>query len=175
MTVSISVEEAKERIAAEARALHPRLIGMSQDLHAHPELAFEEHHAADLLTNELEEHGFEVERGTAGMDTAFIATYGSGEPVVAILAEYDALPKLGHACGHNLIATWGVGAGIALRRALPDMVGTLKVIGTPAEEGGGGKVIMANAGVFDGIDAVMMMHPRDTTYADRGSLAIARY
>ena len=175
MTVSISVEEAKERIAAEARALHPRLIAMSQDLHAHPELAFEEHHAADLLTNELAEHGFEVERGTAGMDTAFIATWGSGEPVVAILAEYDALPKLGHACGHNLIATWGVGAGIALRRALPDMVGTLKVIGTPAEEGGGGKVIMANAGVFNGIDAVMMMHPRDTTYADRGSLAIARY
>ncbi|HQX62095.1 MAG TPA: M20 family metallopeptidase [Thermomicrobiales bacterium] len=175
MTATIGMDEARERIAAEARALHPRLVAISQDLHAHPELSFEEHHAAALLTGELEEHGFEVERGTAGMETAFIATYGSGEPVVAILAEYDALPKLGHACGHNLIATWGVGAGIALRRALPDISGTIKVIGTPAEEGGGGKVIMAEAGIFNGIDAVMMMHPRDTTYADRGSLAIAHY
>jgi amidohydrolase len=170
-----SINEIKERIAAEARALHPQLIRMSHELHDHPELAFEEHRAAELLTNELEEHGFEVERGVAGLDTAFIATYGSGEPVVAILAEYDALPKIGHACGHNLIATWGVGAGIALKRALPDVQGTIKVIGTPGEEGGGGKVFMADAGVFNGLDAAMMMHPRDTTYVDRGSLAITPY
>jgi amidohydrolase len=170
-----SIKEVKERIAAEARALHPQLIRMSHELHDHPELAFEEHRAAELLTNELEEHGFEVQRGVAGLDTAFIATYGSGEPVVAILAEYDALPKIGHACGHNLIATWGVGAGIALKRALPDVQGTIKVIGTPGEEGGGGKVFMADAGVFNGLDAAMMMHPRDTTYVDRGSLAITPY
>ncbi|MEZ4572362.1 MAG: M20/M25/M40 family metallo-hydrolase [Thermomicrobiales bacterium] len=111
----------------------------------------------------------------AGLDTAFVATYGSGEPVVGILAEYDALPGLGHACGHNLIGTWAMGAGIALRRALPDFEGTIKVIGTPAEEGGGGKVTMAEAGVFNGLSAAMMMHPRDTTYLDRGSLAATPY
>jgi amidohydrolase len=172
---TVTIEAAKELIQREARLLHPRLTQMARDIHAHPELAFEEQHAADLLTGELEEHGFEVQRGVAGLETAFIATYGSGEPVIGILAEYDALPKIGHACGHNLIATWGVGAGIALRRALPDIQGTIKVIGTPGEEGGGGKVIMANAGVFNGLSAVMMMHPRDTTYADRGSLAIAPY
>jgi amidohydrolase len=170
-----AIHEAKARIAREARALHPRLIDIARELHEHPEILFEERQAATLLTGELEEHGFDVERGVAGLETAFVATYGSGAPVVGILAEYDALPKLGHACGHNLIATWGIGAGIALKRALPDVQGTIKVIGTPGEEGGGGKVIMAKAGVFNGLDAVMMLHPRDTTYLDRGSLAVARY
>ena len=175
MTATDTIAEAKDRIASEARALHPRLIQISQGMHANPEIAFEEHESMAALTNELEEHGFEVERGVAGLDTAFIATYGSGEPVVAIIAEYDALPGLGHACGHNLIGTWAMGAGIALRRAIPDMQGTLKVIGTPAEEGGGGKVTMAEAGIFDGLSAAMMMHPRDTTYLDRGSLAATPY
>ncbi len=169
------IDAIKARIASEARALHPRLISMSQTIHENPETLFEEHKAAELLTNELEEHGFDVQRGVAGLDTAFIATYGSGEPVVGILAEYDALPKIGHACGHNLIGTWGVGAGIILRRAMPDLKGTIKVIGTPAEEGGGGKVTMAEAGVFNGLDAAMMMHPRDRTYLDRGSLAVTPY
>jgi amidohydrolase len=94
---------------------------------------------------------------------------------VALIAEYDALPKLGHACGHNLIATWAVGAGLALKASLPPSSGTIKVIGTPAEEGGGGKVTMANAGVFHGLDAAIMMHPRDTTFLDRGSLAVTPY
>jgi amidohydrolase len=170
-----TIDVAKSAIAAEARALHPRLIDISQTLHANPEILFEERQAAALLTNELEEHGFNVERGVAGLETAFVATYGSGKPVVALLAEYDALPKLGHACGHNLIATWAVGAGIALRRALPEVAGTIQVIGTPAEEGGGGKVIMAEAGIFNKVDAAIMMHPRDATYLDRGSLAVTRY
>jgi len=169
------IDDIKARIAAEARALHPRLIQISQTIHANPELLFNEHMAMGILTDELEEHGFDVQRGVAGLETAFIATYGSGEPVVGILAEYDALPKIGHACGHNLIGTWGMGAGIALRRAIPDIQGTIKVIGTPAEEGGGGKVIMAAAGVFDGLSAAMMMHPRDRTYLDRGSLAVTPY
>ncbi|HEX7104171.1 MAG TPA: M20 family metallopeptidase [Nitrolancea sp.] len=167
----IDVADAKQRIADEVRRLHPRLIEMSHTIHENPEILFEEHKAAEFLTNELDEQGFTVERGVAGLDTAFVATYGSGKPVVAFLAEYDALPKIGHACGHNLIATWGVGAGIAFRRALPDFEGTIKVIGTPGEEGGGGKVIMANAHIFDGLDAAIMMHPRDRTYLDRGSLA----
>ncbi len=169
------IEEAKQRIKLEAQRLHPRLIDISHALHDNPEITFEEYKSAELLTNELEEQGFDVQRGVAGLDTAFIATYGSGEPVVGLLAEYDALPKIGHACGHNLIATWAVGAGIALRRALPDVQGTIKVIGTPAEEGGGGKVTMADAGVFAGLDAAIMMHPRDTTYLDRGSLAVTPY
>ena len=169
------VTDAKERIAAEVKRLHARFIDMSHTIHDNPETIFQEYKAAELLTNELEEQGFDVQRGVAGLDTAFIATYGSGEPVVALLAEYDALPKIGHACGHNLIATWGVGAGIALRRALPDLQGTIKVIGTPAEEGGGGKVTMAEAGVFNGLDAAIMMHPRDVTYLDRGSLAVTPY
>ena len=169
------IDEIKQQIAAEVRRMHPRLIEMSQTIHANPEICFEEHQAAALLTNELEEHGFEVERGVAGMDTAFVATYGEGEPVVGIIAEYDALPKIGHACGHNLIGTWAIGAGIALRRALPDLQGTIKVIGSPAEEGGGGKVIQAEAGVFNGLDAAMMMHARDHTYLDRGSLAVTPF
>jgi amidohydrolase len=169
------IDEIKERIAAEARVQHPRLIGMSHTIHENPETLFQEHKASALLTDELEEHGFDVQRGVAGLDTAFVATYGSGEPVIGILAEYDALPKIGHACGHNLIGTWGVGAGIILRRAMPDLKGMIKVIGTPAEEGGGGKVTMAEAGVFNGLDAAMMMHPRDHTYLDRGSLAVTPY
>ena len=165
----------KERIAREVEALHPQLTRISHTIHEHPETLFEERQAAALLTETLEEYGFNVERGVAGLETAFVATYGSGTPVVGILAEYDALPKIGHACGHNLIATWAVGAGIALRRALPDVQGTIKVIGTPAEEGGGGKVLLADAAVFNGLDAAMMIHPRDTTYLDRGSLALSRY
>jgi amidohydrolase len=175
MTATETIAEVKDRIEKEAQALHPRLIQIAQGMHANPEIAFQEHESMTALTNELEEHGFEVERGIAGLETAFVATYGSGEPVVAIIAEYDALPGLGHACGHNLIGTWAMGAGIALRRAMPDMQGTLKVIGTPAEEGGGGKVTMAEAGVFNGLSAAMMMHPRDTTYLDRGSLAATPY
>ena len=170
-----SIDSLKEQIAREVRALHPRLIEISHALHDKPEIRFEEHEAAGRLTAELDEFGFAVERSVAGLDTAFVATYGSGEPVVGILAEYDALPKIGHACGHNLIATWAIGAGIALRRVLPEGAGTLKVIGTPGEEGGGGKVFMAEAGVFNGLAAAMMMHPRDVTYLDRGSLAINRF
>ena len=167
----LNVDEIKQRIADEVKRLHPRLVSMSHTLHDNPEILFQEHIASELLTNELDEQGFEVERGVAGLDTAFVATYGKGEPVVGFLAEYDALPKIGHACGHNLIATWSVGAAIAMRRALPEFEGTIKVIGTPGEEGGGGKVILANADVFDGLSAAIMMHPRDTTYLDRGSLA----
>ncbi len=167
----MNLDEIKQRIADEVNRLHPRLVSMSHTLHDNPEILFQEHIASDLLTNELDEQGFEVARGVAGLDTAFVATYGTGEPVIGFLAEYDALPKIGHACGHNLIATWSVGAAIAMRRALPEFSGTIKVIGTPGEEGGGGKVILADANVFDGLSAAIMMHPRDTTYLDRGSLA----
>lgn len=170
-----TLEDAKRQVADEIRRLHPRLTTMSHTLHDNPEILFQEHEAASLLTNELDEQGFSVERGVAGLDTAFVATYGHGEPIVGFLAEYDALPKIGHACGHNLIATWSLGAAIAIRRALPNLQGTIKVIGTPGEEGGGGKVIMANANIFDGLSAAIMMHPRDQTFLDRGSLARTVY
>ncbi len=170
-----AVEAAKERIAREIRALHPRLIEMSHAIHSNPEVKFQEFKTAALLAAELEKEGFSVERGVAGLETAFVATWGQGEPKVAFLAEYDALEKLGHACGHNLMAVWGVGSGIALKRALPDLKGTIQVIGTPGEEGGGGKVIMAKAGVFRGLDAAIIMHPRDSTLLDRGSLAVTHF
>jgi amidohydrolase len=174
-TATTTIDTVKQRVTEEVRQLHPHLRTVSHTLHENPEIRFQEHRAAALLTEELEEQGFTVERGVAGLDTAFVATYGSGKPAVAIIAEYDALPKIGHACGHNLIATWALGAGVALSRALPEVAGTVKVIGTPAEEGGGGKVTMAAAGVFNGLDAAMMLHGRDTTYLDRGSLAVTPY
>ncbi len=137
--------------------LEDRLWDVALALHADPELAFAEHRATARLTGELAAAGFAVERGVAGLPTAFVARYGAGEPCVALLLEYDALPGLGHACGHNLIAAAGLGAALALRRAGPP--GTVLVVGTPAEEGGGGKIIELAHGVFDGVDAALMFHP----------------
>lgn len=175
MTTAANVEAVKQQIVEHVQALHPRLIQLSHRLHDQPEIQFEERQAAAWLSDMLAEAGFAVERGVAGLETAFVATYGCGAPVVAFLAEYDALPKLGHACGHNLIASWAIGAALALRQTLGGGAGTLRVIGSPAEEGGGGKVTMAGAGVFRGLDAAIMMHPRDATYLDRGSLAVTPY
>ncbi len=169
------VDSAKELIGKEVRGLHPRLTEISHTIHANPEIQFQEHRAVALLTGELEKEGFTVQRPVAGLETAFVANYGRGKPAVAFLAEYDALPKLGHACGHNLMAVWALGAGLAVKRALPNLEGTIQVIGTPAEEGGGGKVIMTNAGVFQGLDAAIIMHPKDETYLDRGSLAVSHF
>lgn len=147
-------------IGRETLVLADRLWEIALDLHAHPETCFEEHRSAALLTGELEAAGFAVQRGVAGMPTAFTATAGNGTgPRVALLLEYDALPGLGHACGHNLIAGAGLGAALALHRALGSIDGTLLVVGTPAEEGGGGKVKEVEAGVFDGVDAALMFHP----------------
>ncbi|MEU0742627.1 amidohydrolase [Streptomyces sp. NPDC006134] len=128
-------------------------------LHADPEYAFAEHRAAALLTGELERAGFVVDRGVAGLPTAFAARSGQGRPAVALLLEYDALPGLGHACGHNLIAAAGLGAALALHAVLEGTAGCVTAVGTPAEEGGGGKAVEADAGVFDGVDAALMFHP----------------
>lgn len=176
-TGEATISTVKASIAREVETLHSRLIDLAHDLHANPEVGFHEHHAARLLTGELESEGFTLERGVAGLETAFVATWGGDGPAVGFLAEYDALAGLGHACGHNLIAAWAVGAGVALKRALADSRAaiTIKVIGTPAEEDGGGKVIMAEAGVFRGLDAAIMIHPRDANLLDRGSLALTPY
>jgi amidohydrolase len=170
-----TTEKLKERVTADIDARRDQLIQIADTIHANPELSFEEFKAASLLSGVLEEDGFSVERGVAGMETAFRATMrGQADgPVVAFLAEYDALPGLGHACGHNIIAAAAVGAGLAVRAVLPELAGTLLVIGTPAEEGGGGKVIMVEAGVFDGVDAAMMIHPAGRNLL--GRLALAAY
>ncbi len=136
-----------------------RLIGLSHDIHAHPELRFEEHRAAGWATALLEDLGFTVDRGIGGLDTAFAATAGDGELVVAMCAEYDALPEIGHACGHNLICASSIGAAVGLAAVADELGLTVKVIGTPAEEGGGGKVLLLEAGVFDGVHAALMAHP----------------
>jgi amidohydrolase len=135
------------------------LRALSLSIHERPELAFEERHAHATLSTFLEERGFAVERSAYGLETAFRATYGEGEPQLAILCEYDALKNIGHACGHNLIAAAGVATALALKEALDPGDGTIVVLGSPAEEGGGGKILMIEAGAFEDIDAAMMLHP----------------
>lgn len=149
---------------------------LALDIHSHPEVAFQERLSADALCRTLERHGFRTERPIAGLDTAFRAEVSGrpGGPTVAVLAEYDALPEIGHACGHNLICTGALGAAIGLRRVIDRVAGRVVVLGTPAEEGGGGKVIMLRAGAFEGIDAAMMFHPAGMTLPVRGSLASNR-
>ena len=135
------------------------LRSLSLDIHAHPELNFAERHAHDLLTDLFERRGFAVERGVYGITTAFRATVGRGAPTIAVLCEYDALPKIGHACGHNLIAASGVAAGLGLQAAWEEGRGTVLVLGTPAEEGGGGKIDLIERGAFAEVDAALMVHP----------------
>lgn len=163
-------------LATVVEGLRDQLEGLALDLHAHPEVAFEEHRSAGRLCDTLEAAGFAVERGAGGLETAFVARqrFGSGGPRIALLAEYDALPGLGHACGHNLIASASIGAALALQRHGGFERGELSVIGTPAEEGGGGKILLAEAGVFEGVDAALMFHPGRRTMVTRGALAASR-
>ncbi|MDR7483633.1 MAG: M20 family metallopeptidase [Armatimonadota bacterium] len=165
-----------ERIVAAIDAAADELIALSRRIHATPETAFAEHKAAAWLTEALERYGFAVERGIAGLETAFRAQMRGARPgpTVALLAEYDALPEIGHACGHNLIATAAVGAGVGLAAVREVLPGTAVVLGTPAEEGGGGKVIMLERGAFAGVDVAIMFHPAGYTLAERPSLASYR-
>lgn len=162
-----------QAIVAAVDALRPRLEELALAIHAHPELAFEERFAAARIAEELERAGLTVERGVAGVATALRARFGrAGGPRVAIVAEYDALPEIGHACGHNLIAAGAVGAALALHAVLGDLPGEVVFLGTPAEEGGGGKLLLLDAGVFEGFDAAMMFHPLDRTVLWQGALAM---
>lgn len=169
------IDALKQRVITEVDARRDKLIQIADTIHANPELGFEEYEAAALLSGTLEKNGFAVERGVAGMETAFVATLRgqNGGPTVAFLAEYDALAGLGHACGHNIIGTAAVGAGLAMKTVLPELAGTIHVIGTPAEEGGGGKAIMVDAGVFTGINVAMMVHPSSRNLL--GRLALTAY
>jgi len=135
------------------------MLVLAYNIHSHPETAMNEHQAATWLTQELESDGFSVERGICDLPTAFRASYGKGKPIIAFIAEYDALPDIGHACGHNLIATAAVAAATGSKEVAGSLGGTIQVIGTPAEELQGGKIIMAERGAFAGLDAALMMHP----------------
>ncbi len=151
--------------------LAPALVALSHEIAADPELAYEEHRAAARCADLLEKHGFAVERGAYGQPTAFAARLGSSGPHVVVCAEYDALPGVGHACGHNVIAASAVGAGLALAPLVEAAGLRLTVLGTPAEEMGGGKVDLIEAGAFEGVDAAMMVHP--TPYDDHAPRALA--
>ncbi|NUU77185.1 M20 family metallopeptidase [Paenibacillus xylanilyticus] len=163
----------KQKIKETVDQLDQQLRELSLRIHANPELSFKEVQAQQWLTEPLEAAGFQVEKGISGLPTSFRAVWegATGGPTIALLAEYDALPRIGHACGHNLIGTSAVGAALALKEASPQLPGRIIVLGTPAEEEGGGKIIMANEGVFDEIDAVMMCHPQQKTMVLRGALA----
>jgi amidohydrolase len=168
----------KDRIGQAVEGFADELEALSHRIHANPELAFREEKAQAWLTEFLEKRGARVERGVGGLPTAFRATIpGAGPgPTIAILAEYDALPGIGHACGHNVIATAGAGAGAALAAAFPGLPfpGRVQVIGTPAEEGGAGKVRLMEAGVFRDVDAALMVHGRCGTQVWRPSLGIVK-
>ena len=172
LTPMAQLDDFKARVCAAIDDRRDLLVGVSHDLHANPELAFNEHHAHQVLTDVLEAEGTSVERGACGLPTAFVARKGTGTPVVAVLCEYDALPQIGHACGHNIIASAGLGAGLALAEIVEEAGGSVVVMGTPAEEGGGGKVMMIDAGAFEGIDAAMMVHPGGLDIAAMTTIAI---
>jgi len=159
MTKNPTAKELKALIIKEVEAHRDQLRELSLKIHSTPELGFKETKASGWLTQYLKENGFSIKRGICNLATAFMASYGHSKPVIALLAEYDALPKLGHACGHNLIAGSAVGGGVAAKLAIDRFGGTILVIGTPAEELFGGKVIMAERGGFANIDIAMMVHP----------------
>ena len=165
----------QDKIFKEADKLYNELVTLSKDIHANPELAFKEYKAAGFITDLLKNHGFSVTEKIGGMDTAFKGSYkiGEGGPVIAYLAEYDALPEIGHACGHNLIAASAVGAAISLSKVMGEnnIPGEVLLIGTPAEEGGGGKILLLNEGEFEGVEYTLMIHPSTTNLINRGGLA----
>lgn len=155
----MDIGELKAAIAGEIDARSPQLGELSRKIHDNPETAMKERRACAWLAEYLKENGFAVETGIYKLPTAFRGRYGQGKPVIAFLAEYDALPKLGHACGHNLIATSAVAAGVGAKRAVDELGGSIIVYGTPGEEADAGKAIMAHRGAFKDLDAAMITHP----------------
>ncbi|MCB2224613.1 MAG: M20 family metallopeptidase [Actinobacteria bacterium] len=163
---------AKERAAAAFEAVEAELVEISHWLYHHPEIAFEERESSARLAAFLSEHGFEVEYPAHGLETSFAARAGAAGPEVVICAEYDALPGVGHACGHNVIATAAAGAGVALAGLAGDLGIRVTVLGTPAEEKYSGKVDLIEAGAFEGATAAMMIHPATEDVVDPNTLAV---
>ena len=172
MSTSTDLASVKVRLAAEVDKRADVLIDASHQIHAHPELCYEEHFAHDLLTGLLEAEKLDVERHAFDLDTAFIARAGTDGPTIAVLCEYDALPGIGHACGHNIIGTAGLGAGVAAAMLAEEIGGRVVILGTPAEEGGGGKELLAQRGALEGVDAAMMVHPAGADLARMDVIAI---
>lgn len=168
----VDLASVKDRIDELVDAHADALLAASHAIHAHPELGFEEHEAHRVLTELLADAGLAVTPGAYGLPTAFEATAGHEGPRIAVLCEYDALPGIGHACGHNVIGTAGAGAGIAAAALAEELGGTVVVLGTPAEEGGGGKVFLAERGAFADVDAALMVHPAGLDLARFGAIAI---
>ncbi len=173
--MTTSIEVAKQTAIARVDAIAQNLIMLSHQIHATPELSFEEFQSSAWCAEMLEASGFSLERGVCELPTAFRATSGSGSLVVAICCEYDALPDIGHACGHNVIAAAAVGAGIALSALCDELDLTVVVLGTPAEEGGGGKILMLERGGFDGVNAAMMVHPWTSEMTGMPCLAVTHF
>lgn len=168
-------QEIHASISAAVDQCADTLLEVSHAIHETPELAFEEHFACEILARTLRENALEVETGVYSLETAFETTINPNQegPTVALLAEYDALPGIGHACGHNIIATTALGATLALKSVAQTLPGRIKLLGTPAEERGGGKELMARAGAFEGIDAALMIHPAGVNLATMPSICIA--
>lgn len=168
----------KETISRHVDNLATELLDVSKYLLNHPETAYQEFESCAYLSQILDTHGFNVETGVGGVETAFFARPDNAEPkrpCIAFIAEYDALPKIGHACGHNMIASASIGAAVALKKIMKDDAGSIVVVGTPAEEGGGGKVLLMNAGVFEAVDAVLMFHPSQSTLVGKGMLGRIKF
>ncbi|GAB3383028.1 M20 family metallopeptidase [Amycolatopsis echigonensis] len=163
----------KAAARAEVERHADELIQLSERLHADPETAWEEHRSAAAVPELLDRAGFAVTSKYLGLDTAFHASFGSGPRRIALCAEYDALPGLGHACGHNLIAASSIGAALGLARVADDLGITVEVYGTPAEEGGGGKIELLERGAFAGVDLAMMVHPAPVDVAEARPFAVS--
>ena len=165
----------RERVLEAVAAEHPALVDYARRLHAHPELGWQEHRAAAWTAELLEERGFEVEREYLGLPTALRAVYGTGSRRIGLMVEYDALPGLGHACGHNIIAAMSCGAALALVEHTRELDLTVEVYATPAEEGGGGKIELLNRGAFSGLDLALMAHPGPVDSAEARPFAVAHH
>jgi amidohydrolase len=170
----MSLDQLKKDVCSAVDDLRAELLGLSHAIHDEPELALEEFKAAKRLADAVESHGIKTQREAFGLKTGYAAEFGkAGGPNIAILSEYDALPGIGHACGHNIIATSGYGAAIALSKLNGRLPGRVRYLGTPAEERFGGKEIMAREGAFDGCDAAMMIHPSNQNLITMPCIAIA--
>src|SRR3989442_7666861 len=162
---------ARERLAT----ARDDLVALSHRIHAHPEFGFEEERASTWLAETLDQAGFKVTRGVCELPTAFVADAGSGPLCVAICAEYDCLRGIGHACGHNIIAAMAAGAAIAAARVADDVGLTVRVVGTPAEEGGGGKILLLERGAFAGVHAALVVHPAPVDAAEPPVLGLHQF
>jgi amidohydrolase len=166
-----NIEKLKQTIIRQIDSDRSQLKALALKIHDTPELGLKEFKASDWLTQYLAEKGFAIERGICGMPTAFRATYGQGKPFIGLLAEYDSLPGVGHACGHNLICTIAVGAAVASKQVVDSFGGSIVVIGTPAEENYGGKIVMTSKGAFSDLDVAMLVHPDNIDAATIFALA----